>query len=232
MAVGVSFPSLGRAVIDLILPARCAGCGELGAACCTRCRTVWQAPRPVARGPTVEAGQVGTVYALARYTGVPRRLVLAFKERGRRDLARPLGEALAGALPYLRGPRPDAAGTWWLVPAPSRAAAARSRGGSHLLALAGCCAAAMGAAGLRAVVAPALSLARGARDAVGLDHRERAANLAGRMRLHADRAPPAGTPLVLLDDVLTTGATARACVAALSAGGLHTTGVLVLTAAG
>ncbi|WP_460443817.1 ComF family protein, partial [Amycolatopsis cihanbeyliensis] len=91
---------------------------------------------------------------------------------------------------------------------------------------------AMGAAGLRAVVAPALSLARGARDAVGLDHRERAANLAGRMRLHADRAPPAGTPLVLLDDVLTTGATARACVAALSAGGLHTTGVLVLTAAG
>jgi predicted amidophosphoribosyltransferase len=116
------------------------------------------------------------------------------------------------------------------VPAPSRRRAARLRGGSHLHALARATAAALAAHGRPAAVAPALRLTSGALDSAGLNAADRIANLAGRVQFHPPGAPPPRTPVVLLDDVVTTGATAAACVRALTAAG-HPVGViLTLTA--
>lgn len=183
----------------------------------------------MARGPTLGAAPV---YALARYRDTARRLMLSYKERGRRDLAEHLGGAFAAALPYLPEARPDADGVWWLVPAPSRRSASRARGGPHLRRLARACASVLAAQGRMAAVAPALRLSTGARDAVGLDRDQRAANLAGRLLLDPRGLPPPGTPLILLDDVITTGATAAACVRALTEGGFPVAVVMTLTAAG
>jgi predicted amidophosphoribosyltransferase len=94
------------------------------------------------------------------------------------------------------------------------------------------CAAALCSAGVPATTSPALRVHRRARDSVGLDAAARIANLAGRIRAVANQAPPPGARVVLLDDVITTGATAAACVAALGSVGVPVTAVLALTTAG
>jgi len=201
-------------LLDLIVPQRCAGCAAPATAWCSWCARWLGAPVPVSR-PGLSAA-----YALADYRGPPRRAVLAYKERGRRELAVPLGGALAAALPSIR------AGPVVLVPAPSRPAAARSRGGQHMTTVARRCAALLP----DARVVPALRLDGRAADSVGLDAEARAANLLGRLRPNPRHRPPAEIPAVVLDDVITTGATATACVAALESINVPVIAVLALTA--
>jgi predicted amidophosphoribosyltransferase len=114
------------------------------------------------------------------------------------------------------------------VPAPSRRAAARSRGGDPVTTMARAAAAYTARCGLATGVAPCLLTAGAARDSVGLVAAARAANLAGRVRWRPAAAPPAGATVLLLDDVLTTGATAGAACRVLRGAGLAVDGVLVL----
>lgn len=212
-----------RRAVELVLPGVCAGCGELGAACCEACAGVFGSPSVV--------GCVPGAFALARYRGVPRRLVLAYKERGRRDLAPVLGAALARAVPFLPGELTGPDGVWWFVPAPSARAVSRLRGGPHVVRLARRCAGVLAGAGYRAAVAPALVTAAGVRDAVGLARAERAANLEGGVEVDVRGLPAPGTRVVLVDDVITTGATAAVCTSALESAGCRVAAVLALTSA-
>ncbi|GHG35950.1 hypothetical protein GCM10017567_65650 [Amycolatopsis bullii] len=225
-----------KRLLDLLIPSRCAACGARGEPCCARCAAVWGAAREVVRGPT--AGLV-RVFALARYRGVGRRLLIAYKERGRRDLAPSLGRALAEALAVLPVveaaptiPAAPSARPICLVPAPSRPSAARVRGGPHVERLAHAAVTTLAAHGIKATVAPALELAGAARDAVGLTREQRQANLAGRLKFREAGRPPPGAAIVVLDDVITTGATAAACTRALTAAGFTVSAVLTLLAAG
>ncbi|MGW6932869.1 ComF family protein [Lentzea sp. NPDC054927] len=195
--------------IDLLLPPSCAGCGLHGTACCATCLDDFGPPL------RLQVPGVGPpVWTLAAYHGAARELVLGFKERGARALVAWFGALVAAALITV-GPGP-----WTLIPAPSRRSAARSRGGDHMLRIA--------RAVEIATVAPVLRLGAGVVDSVGLSATARRQNLAGRVEVHG--RPPPGTT-VLLDDVVTTGATAAACVRALRAAGVRTHAVLVLTSA-
>ncbi|MFF4598776.1 ComF family protein [Amycolatopsis sp. NPDC001319] len=274
-------------VLDLLVPARCAGCGARGVPCCAECSRVWGSLTEVVRAPLTG---LAPAYALARYQGVAKRVLIAYKERGRRDVAPALGRVLASALAALpragvprAGPRCEGhslggpsfgepgvvgssrggqrlekpvaaggsavagdlmfaghsaaagdsarAGPWCLVPAPSRRSASRLRGGPHVQRLAEAAARCLARTGAEAFVAPALEL-KGARDAVGLSRAERVANLAGRLRFVPAGRPPPGSRVVVLDDVITTGATAVACVRALTDAGVAVSAVVALLAAG
>ncbi|WET78462.1 ComF family protein [Amycolatopsis sp. QT-25] len=209
-------------ILDLLIPARCASCGVPGAPCCAVCQTVWGSLSEITRGPT--AGLV-PVYALARYADEARRLILAYKERGRRDLAPSLGRAVADALRQLPGePRGPC-----LVPVPSRRHASRVRGGPHVQRVAEECVKVHASEGNPAMVAPLLRLGAGVRDAVGLTRAERAANLDGRIRLLPGHCPE---KVVLLDDVITTGTTVAACTRLLRANGIQVSAAIALAAAG
>ncbi len=214
-------------LVDLFLPVTCAGCAAAGVTLCVRCAGAFDGPFDVHRTAIANGPPV---HALGHYGDAARTVVLHFKERGRRDLAEPLGRMLAAVLPTLDGVEPNPDGTWWLVPAPSRPRAARRRGGSHMLALARRTAAALATRGHDAAVAPALRMSNRARDSAGLTAGARATNLAGRISLDPDGAPPPGTSVVLLDDVVTTGTTAAVCIATLTAADRPVTAVLALTA--
>lgn len=99
-----------------------------------------------------------------------------------------------------------------------------------MVAVAERCAVHLRKAGIPAGVARALTLSGRAADSVGLNAAARAANLAGRLRAVPAQLPPAGTKVLLLDDVITTGATAAACVTALAAVDTKVTAVLSITA--
>ena len=201
------------ALADLVLPRTCAGCGVPGAVLCPSCAGLLAVPRlatprrfPWGFPPTVAAGA---------YSGPVRPVVNAFKEQGRAELARPLGAALALAVAAVVSAAPGRRPVL-LVPVPSSAAALRTRGRDHVQELATRAVVELRAAGLAAGEARLLRRRGRVRDSAGLSAAARRANLAGSFELDPALAPLRGALLVLVDDVVTSGATLTEAAAALS----------------
>jgi predicted amidophosphoribosyltransferase len=224
----------------LVLPVACPGCGAPDVRWCAGCAALVggaDGPRrveaQVPRLDRLDGVPPLPVWATARYEGPVRGVVVAWKDRGRADLdgllvpvAREAAWALAPALTGAADGR-----RLLVVPAPSSAAARRERARDHLGPLAAAVAATVGG-----VPAPVLRRARRARDQVGLGARARGRNATVRvhphawrrvLRPHAGHGPPV---CLLLDDVVTTGATLAAAERALEAAGADVLGALVLAA--
>lgn len=203
-------------LLDLVLPRSCAGCGAPGRTLCPTCRALLASPRP--HLPTPAPPGLPRLVTAAAYEGDVRAALLAHKEHGRLGLARPLGAALAGGLLLL-----DLPARVVLVPVPSSRAAVRERGHDHARRLA--------AAAARRVpharASPLLVPARRVADQAGLDAGARAANLAGALRA---RRRLDGLPVVVVDDVVTTGATLAEASRALRAAGAQVLGAAVVAA--
>lgn len=213
-----------RAVLDLVLPASCAGCGTEGVTWCSGCARYLDGPARPGR-PDPCPALLPPTWSVTGYDGPVRAAVLAHKEHGVLALSRPLGAGLAAAVTAaLAGTGCRAA---LLVPAPSRPAAVRERGHDPTLRLARSAAGSLRRQGVDARVVPALRMSRSTRDQAGLGVQARAENLAGAVRVRARlRSAVAGRELVLVDDVVTTGATL-----AESARTLHAAGASVVAAA-
>ncbi|GAA2348957.1 ComF family protein [Streptomyces carpaticus] len=218
---------LWRELGGLVLPAVCAGCGTARAVLCGGCRALLcgagAVPRPVR--PVPEPAGLPVVYAAVEYAGPPRAVLLAHKERGALSLAAPLGRALALSVGAVRADgdraaRPGTGRVLALVPVPSARAATARRGHDPVRRIALAAAARLRREGCAVRVLPVLRQTRAVADQAGLGAGARRANLAGALTAEGGRALPAGDPVVLVDDVVTTGASlAEAARAVRAAGG-------------
>lgn len=208
-----------RSLLELVLPQRCAGCGGAGGPLCPGCAA--ELGRPGPRRPSPAPAGLPGCWSAAAYDGVARRVILAYKERGRTVLAPPLAACLAEvADAALRDPGAaadavDRAGVV-LVPVPSARAARRARGHDPVRTLTVLAARVLAGRGRPVAVAPVLAQRRRVADQAGLSAAGRAANLRGAFGVTGP-VPPGRC--VLVDDVITTGATLAEAARALGAAG-------------
>ena len=218
-----SWSDAGR---DLALGGRCVGCERPGRVLCrgcrsalpTRARPAWPTPTPPGLAPPWAGGD---------YDDVLRAMVVEHKEHGVFALSAPLGDVLAAVVADLARGSP---GEVVLVPVPSRRAVVRRRGHDPLLRLTRHAAGRLRRQGVHASVRRALVPVVRVRDQAGLGAEERAANLAGSMACRRAPGVAAEGLLVVVDDVITTGATLREAQRALEERGARVDAVAAVAA--
>jgi ComF family protein len=203
------------ALIDLLLPPACAGCGRAGALLCDRCRGAFRPPSdPADRFVAADAGAViGDALSLAlsafAYEGPLRRALAALKYSGASRLASPLADASVRRLEDLLA----ITGRATLVTVPVHVERRRSRGYDQAELIAARLAARAGLP-MRSV----LERVRPTTKQHGLNRVERLANLRDAFAVRT-RAPPTA---ILVDDIVTTTATLEACATVLRTAGTET----------
>jgi predicted amidophosphoribosyltransferase len=214
-----------REITGLLLPVDCAGCGRPRTELCERCRGLLGGSASVRRvRPAPEPPGLPPVYAAGRYGDEVRAVLLAHKERGALGLARPLGTALAAAVVPL-----GVAGTVLLVPVPSARRAVARRGHDATARMARAAAAALRRQGTPARAAAVLRQRRQVADQAGLDAVGRLANLAGAVEVVGGSAALlAAAPVVLVDDLMTTGASLSVSARAVMVAGGKVAGAAVV----
>jgi predicted amidophosphoribosyltransferase len=210
------------ALLALAVPVECPGCGAADVRLCPRCTRDLSAP-----ARRVPVAVPVPVWACAPYGGPVARCVVAWKDRGRLDLTAVLGAALARAVEATLA---DAAGPVadriLLVPVPSSPAARRARGADVTVALARAAGAELRRRGLAVGIRPGLYQRRRVTDQAGLGAAARRANLAGALGVRrTSQTRLSGAVVVLVDDVVTTGATAAEACSVLAEHGAPVVGV-------
>jgi len=207
----------------LLFDGVCPGCGVPGRGLCRACRAAIAAG---AVTPHTRTGLTLPLWAAGDYVPPLPRVISQAKDHHRWQTIPVLGQRLA----YAVGGLIDAAGLTGpglLVPFPSRPATVRERGLDVTAALAETAARRLRAVGVNVSVAGLLVHHRAVKDQGGLSDAARRRNLAGAL---VARRPPPGHWLVLVDDVVTTGASLGEGVRALTARGYPPAGLATVAA--
>ena len=192
-------------VTQLLFPSRCFGCQKIGPSICSECRSSWH--------PHYYRTKVDglTVHSSLLYTPTASKIILAAKESGLKRADELVIDAIVLALQRSKLDLTLSR----LVPIPSSKSSQRRRGRSFIVDL-------VHQISLRTgiEVVDCLQLSRRVLDQSGLHRQERSTNLAGAFRVSSH----VRGELILVDDVVTTGATLREAFRAVNSQGFHAVG--------
>jgi len=202
------------ALSELIFPSRCLGCRQLGIGICSRCRASWH--------PHIYRSSISTVnysfpvYSAVAYSPVAQKVLLGAKEGALHDADRLIHQALTHSLAYFY----SEVGIADLVPIPSRKMNTRKRGRDFILEqtyevsrVPSVC--------VRAI----LTHSRKVNDQTTLNSRSREINLSQSMSC-ANREESSNIPVIIIDDLVTSGATLREAGRALHGAGYTVIGAV------
>lgn len=198
------------ALADLIFPVRCVSCSALGIKLCSECRKSWI---PHIYRTTFSGEFRLDVFSAVQYSHIAKKILIASKENGLTLADTLIEDSLHAAIKHV------VAHEWidLIIPIPSRRAASRSRGRQFVFELAS-----NAASTFSIPVIDVLSHTRTIRDQSSLKSAERFKNLSGAFTAkshHPGRA-------LLVDDLVTTGATLQEAARALRAGGIEVAGAV------
>lgn len=221
-------------VTELLWPQACLGCQAAAGPLCRACAAALPAPECRRHLATVAGGL--PVWSAGPYAGLLRTLVVAYKEHQRRGLRGDLAAVLAAAIRACLSEGPAAGGgaPAHVVAVPTSPSAIRRRGGDPIadLVRAACREPAPAERLTGALVLCGAVRAHRARpDQVGTSAAQRRRNLAGALRADPasiERAGCRGRPHVVVDDVVTSGASAAAVAAILAGARAPLSGVACL----
>lgn len=203
--------------LDLVFPPRCANCGRVDTTWCEICQTILDTVPIIAHQRDVPA--LDGAAATAVHEGILQSAAQALKYEGVRTLAIPLARRLNHALMAMNWPVDV------LIPVPLHLKRLSERGYNQAQLLAECLARASGLPHAPA----ALTRTRNTVSQVGLNRQERLNNLVDAFQANAQIV--AGKSILLIDDVLTTGATLTGCAQAVRDAGAAAVYGLTLTMA-
>ena len=203
---------LTSSLVDLIFPSRCAVCDRPGKNLCIDCKNLlWIEPREFLLSGI-------SLYTVTKYSDETSRLLVSLKDKGQFALVAELAQMLRPVIENL----PASESTLYLVPAPSSPDNFSKRGFHPMLLLAQ----SVASKHPNLSVLNSLRFSRHVKDQVGLTEPERIANLSFSMELNQSVT---GRVCYLLDDVVTTGATALEAARVLRLGGATLAGVLAIS---
>jgi len=202
------------ALSELIFPSRCLGCRQLGLGICSTCRSSWH-PH-IYRTFIAADGFSFPVYSAVAYSPVAQRVLLGAKESALEDADQLMRQALFHSLSYFY----SEIGIADLVPIPSRKVNTRKRGRDFILEQTKAL-----SQSPRVQVRAILSHSRKVKDQTTLNSRSRELNLSQSMSC-ANQEDSSNIPVIIIDDLVTSGATLREAGRALNQAGYTVIGAV------
>ena len=213
----------GAQVCNLLFPRGCAGCDAPDEVLCAACWALFAQ----CRERDADSGGGARIWSASIYQGAVRRAILDWKDHDDTELDGPFGRIMVSLLNKTPIPSSCLGHRVLVVPVPSSRASMRRRGRAHTAPLAKSVAGALRGYGVDARPCNALSSSTKARSVQQVSSAQRARRITGHVRVKRDLIGN-GDAVLLVDDIVTTGATVRQCVQAFQQAGTKVVGVLVL----
>ena len=208
-----------KSLAELVFPSRCIGCSQLGISICSICRKSWH-PHIYHRGLKV-LDKTYPVISAIEYSPIASRVLLRAKEANQEAADQLLVKAINHSLRYFL----KNYGGGDLVAIPSRRSATRKRGRNFMQEITETVASIESLKSL-----DILHHQRAVRDQSKLNSLQRNRNIDGAFSATFNMAKTAGSgnigPLIIVDDLVTTGATLAEAIRALRAAGFSVIGAV------